>query len=134
MAITLANPGTYGLSLYGPNGFFRHYAGSPRTSIKVEEITDDRAGTVELRIIAGGRKADRGRHHRSVTIRVVDAYGRDYKVDVDGSSEIVVQTARSGGWYDLALTSPEDHSFRYQLAGRLESSGPLTSDPQLGRS
>jgi phospholipase C len=132
MAIALANPGTYGLSLYGPNGFFRHYAGSPRTSIKVEEITDDRAGAVELRIIAG-RKADHGRHHRSVTVRVVDAYGRDYKVDVDGSSAIVVQTARSGGWYDLALTSPEDQSFRYQLAGRLESTGPLTSDPQLGR-
>ena len=39
LAIKLANPGTYGLSLYGPNGFFRHYAGSPRTSIKVQEIT-----------------------------------------------------------------------------------------------
>jgi len=133
LAITLANPGTYGLSLYGPNGFFRHYAGSPRTTIKVEETAQDRAGTVKLRIIAGAVSSGGGRDRHPVTIRVVDAYGRDYKVRCDGSAEIVTETSKSGGWYDLALTSPEDVSFRYQLAGRLESSGKLTSDPQLGR-
>jgi len=132
MAIALANPGTYGLSLHGPNGFFRHYAGSPRTSIKVEEVTHDRAGTVTLRIVAGARSS--GGHHHPVTIKVVDAYGRDHKVESHGSAEIVVDTGSSGGWYDLSLTSPQDVSFRYQLAGRLESSGKLTSDPQLGRS
>jgi phospholipase C len=129
MAIKLTNPGTYGLSLYGPNGFFRHYAGSPRTSIRVEEITHGRAGNLELRITTGS-----GRHHHPVTIRVVDAYGRDSKIQSDGSAQLLVATARSGGWYDLALTSPQDRGFRYELAGRLESSGHLTSDPQFGRS
>jgi phospholipase C len=132
IATTLPNPGTYGLSLYGPNGFFRHYAGSPRTSITVEEITNDRAGNIKLHIITGARSS--GRDHRSVTIRVVDAYGRDYQVKSGGSAEIVAETGRSGGWYDLTLTSPQDVSFRYQVAGRLESSRQLTSDPQLGRS
>jgi hypothetical protein len=33
----------------------------------------------------------------------------------------------------VALTSPQDPSFRYELAGRLESSGHLNSDPQFGR-
>jgi hypothetical protein len=53
---------------------------------------------------------------------------------VDRFAEIVVGTGHSGGWYDLALTTPSDPSFGYQLAGRLESSSRLTSDPQLGRS
>jgi hypothetical protein len=39
-----------------------------------------------------------------------------------------------GGWYDLTLTTQSDPTFSYQLAGRLESSSRLTSDPQLGRS
>ncbi|MFZ0386046.1 MAG: phospholipase C, phosphocholine-specific [Solirubrobacteraceae bacterium] len=134
LAIALANPGTYGLSLYGPNGFFRHYAGSSRTSVNVQETLDLAAGTVKLLIHAGGSSSDRQRHHHPVTITVVDAYRRDHKVEVDGSAELLVETESSGGWYDLALTSPEDASFRYQLAGRLESSGRLTSDPQLGRS
>ena len=67
-------------------------------------------------------------------VNVVDAYGGEYTVDGNGEAEIVVQTGDSGGWYDLALTSPTDASFSYQLAGRLESGGQLTSDPQLGGS
>jgi phospholipase C len=47
---------------------------------------------------------------------------------------ITVDTGHSGGWYDIALTSPSDETFSYQLAGRLESAGRLTSDPQLGHS
>ena len=49
-------------------------------------------------------------------------------------AEIAVDTQHSGGWYDIALTKPSDASFGYELAGRLESSSRLTSDPQLGRS
>jgi phospholipase C len=133
LAIKLANPGTYGLSLYGPNGFFRHYTGSPRTAITVQETMNMSTGVVKLVIHAGGSSSGRGRHHRPIPIRVADAYGRDFKVEVDGGAETLVDTDRSGGWYDLALTSPDDASFRYQLAGRVESSGRLTSDPQFGR-
>ena len=43
-----------------------------------------------------------------------------------------VVESHCGGWYDIALTAPRDTSFAYQLAGRLESAGRLTSDPQLG--
>ncbi len=86
------------------------------------------AGNVELRITTGS-----GHHHHPVTIEVADAYGLDYKVKADGSAKLPVAMVRSGGWYDLALTSPQDGSFRYELAGRLESSGHLTSDPQFSR-
>ena len=51
-----------------------------------------------------------------------------------GGEELIVDTNHSGGWYDLALTTPADSSFSYQLAGRLESAVRLTSDPQLGLS
>jgi len=48
--------------------------------------------------------------------------------------EIIIDTSHSGGWYDIALRTPSDARFSYQLAGRLESSARLTSDPQFGRS
>ena len=60
LAVSLANPGTYDLSLYGPNGFFRHYAGSPQTTIEVQEVTNPRAGTVKLRVNAGGGRSAAG--------------------------------------------------------------------------
>jgi phospholipase C len=131
LAITLANPGSYDLSLHGPNGFFRHFAGSPATILQVDARADEDDGTVTLSVTNGGERQGR-RHHRSpIIVNVADAYGNDRRIEVDRSGEITVPTRHSGGWYDLALTTPDDASFSYQLAGRLESRAPLTSDPQL---
>jgi hypothetical protein len=69
-----------------------------------------------------------------VLVHVADAYGTDRQVVLHGTGEITVDTRHSGGWYDIALGTPSDTSFSYQLAGRLESGDRLTSDPQLGRS
>ena len=67
-------------------------------------------------------------------VELADAYGPDRKIRLDGVEEITVDTHHSGGWYDVALTTPSDATFSHQLAGRLESAARLTSDPQLGRS
>jgi phospholipase C len=132
LTATLTNPGTYDLSIHGPNGFFRHYAGSPATRLRVEVQADHRSGRLELRIHDGGDHRDRRR--RPVVVAVADAHGRDHKVEVRGVAEIAVDTGHSGGWYDIALSTPADATFAYQVAGRLESAARLTSDPQLGRS
>jgi phospholipase C len=124
----LANPGTYDLSLHGPNGFFRHFAGSPDTVVRVEVHTDHRAGRLRLRLTGGG-----GHHRRPVVVDMADAYGPDRHIKLHGTGEITIDTRHSGGWYDIALSTPSDASFGYQLAGRLEFGARLTSDPQLGR-
>ena len=136
LAVALPNPGTYDLSVHGPNGFFRHFAGSPATAVELEARVDQRFGQVRLRLInrsdrhGGGRR----RHGPPIAVDVADAYGTDHRVEVHGTREITIDTRHSGGWYDIALTTPSDTSFSYQLAGRLESGARLTSDPQLGRS
>ena len=76
LAVALANPGTYDLSLHGPNGFFRHFAGSPATALRVEERGDDELGTLALR---HRPIADR-RRHRAVVVEVADAYGPDRQI------------------------------------------------------
>ena len=135
LAVALPNPGTYDLSVHGPNGFFRHFAGSPVTAVEVETRVEQRFGKLRLRLVnrsdrhAGGR-----RRHQPIEVDVADAYGADHSVEVHGKREITIDTRRSGGWYDIALTTHSDPSFRYQIAGRVESGEGLTSDPQLGRS
>jgi phospholipase C len=129
----LPNPGTYDLSIHGPNGFFRHYAGSPATDLQAEEHGEPGTGWLTLRLTDTGDRGNPGRKRRRVTVEVADAYGPNRRIELDGASEITVDTSHSGGWYDLALTTPSDPSFAYQLAGRLESGARLTSDPQLGR-
>jgi len=148
LAAALPNPGTYDLSVHGPNGFFRHFAGSPATVLRVEVDTDGRSGMLRLRLSSGrligdrdsgdrdsgGRgSGDRDRHRQPIPVDIADAYGHDRHVIVRGTKVIAIDTRHSGGWYDIALSSPSDGSFSYQLAGQLESRARLTSDPQLGR-
>jgi phospholipase C len=131
---SLPNPGTYDLSLHGPNGFFRHFAGSRKTVLSVKVDDDHRLGRLRLQITDAGDHGRSGRGRHPVVVKVADAYGPDRHIQVKGTEEITVETHRSGGWYDIALTTPSDPRFSYQLAGRLESAGRLTSDPQFGRS
>jgi phospholipase C len=129
----LTNPGTYDLSLHGPNGFFRHYAGSPSTQLRVEVRAEHELGRLRIRVLDGaGRQARNS--GRAIVVKVADAYGPDRRLELFGSDEILVDTRHAGGWYDIALSTPSDAGFSYQLAGRLESAAQLTSDPQLGRS
>ena len=127
IAVALADPGTYDLSLYGPNGFFRHFAGSPATTVRVEERGDHEPRRAQA--------PDHGTaaHRRPVVVDFADAYGAHRRITVHGTTEITIDTHHSGGWYDIALSTRSDTTFSYQLAGRLESGGRLTSDPQLGR-
>jgi phospholipase C len=129
---TLPNPGTFDLSLHGPNGFFRHFAGSGSPALRVDVDSDVSPG--RLRIQLQPQSGERRRGHRETVVHVADAFGPDRTFRLRGGEELIVDTNRSGGWYDVALTTPGDSSFSYQLAGRLESARQLTSDPQLGRS
>jgi phospholipase C len=133
LAIALANPGTYDLSVHGPNGFFRHFAGSPGTVLQVETRRHRETGKLTLRLTDSGERPRLG-HHRPLVLDVANAYGADRQIELNRTGQITIDTSHSGGWYDIALTTQSDTSFSYQLAGRLESGAPLTSDPQLGRS
>ncbi len=131
LAIRLDNPGTYDLSVHGPNGFFRHFAGSRQTALRVDVSSNEAKGKLTVRLT--DRAHPSGHGGRPIAVHVADAYGPDRTITLHGSRELAVDTRGSGGWYDIALKTASDKSFSYVLAGRLESSHRLTSDPQLGR-
>ena len=127
--VALPVPAGYDLSLHGPNGFFRHFAGSAAGAVEVTAGTDRATGELTLSLVDRRRPGAR----KPLTVRVADAYARDQVVHLErGSGEVRIATGRSGGWYDVALATSSDPSFAYALAGRIESARPLTSDPQLG--
>jgi phospholipase C len=128
LTAALPNPGKYDLSVHGPNGFFRHFAGSAATELRVETDADHRRGRLTLQI------TDAHRGKRRIVLKVADAYGPDRTLELRGDAKITIETGHAGGWYDITLTTSTDPTFGSQLAGRLESTGKLTSDPQLGGS
>ena len=70
MTTMLPNPGAYDLALHGPNGFFRHFAGSRETVVVVESRTDSRSGRLRVRLAVelghDGRRRGRGRDRHAM--------------------------------------------------------------------
>ena len=70
--------------------------------------------------------ATTGGRSSSTSPTPTDLTGRS---QLHGTRQITIDTRHSGGWYDIALSTPSDASFGYQLAGRLESRAPVDQRP-----
>jgi phospholipase C len=120
---------TYDLSVYGPNGFVRSFAGGVagvRLDLRSSYEADD-TGALGWRVT--------NLTARTVTVKVTDAYTGQYRVErleqresLDDSRSL----AAFRGWYDVIVTVAEDAGFEYRLAGHVETGRDSISDPALG--
>jgi phospholipase C len=122
---------SYQLSVYGPNGFVRFFngsVGSGAATLDVHSSYDrDDHGSIELRMtnLAASR----------AEVRVLDAYTGDLMTRLLQPHE-TFEDERSlehfHGWYDLIVTVAGDSTFKYRLAGHVETGRESFSDPALG--
>jgi phospholipase C len=119
----------YDLSVYGPNGFLRCFAGSvagARLDLH-SKFESDNEGALAWRITNVAA--------RRVTVTVTDAYTGDLheehldpRESMDGNRSL----ANLHGWYDVVVTVAEDTGFEYRLAGHIENGRDSMSDPAMG--
>ena len=130
---------SYDLSVYGPNGFLRSFkgsigAGAAALDVVSKYVTQGRGSIVLAITNASNVRAE---------VNVLDAYTtnssvknhephRRKKQGPQGTFEDSFALHRFGGWYDLIITVTGDPSFRYQLAGHVETGEDSISDPALG--
>jgi len=122
---------SFDLTVYGPNGFTRHFKGSISGSaaallIDSEHGTDD-DGSVGLSIRNTGKQ--------KATVTVLDAYSGEKVVRVlgpGGHAEGGLSLERFRGWYDVVVTVAEDPSFERRLTGHVETGRDSISDPAMG--
>jgi phospholipase C len=131
--------GRYQLRVYGPNGFFREFAGTahdPLVEIRVEDVRhENQPATLTGDISLGVTNRDAA---KSVTIEIQDhAYGNPTQsrtVTSGQEAAVTVESRKSGGWYDFScrVKEPAGEFFR-RYAGRVETGRWSTSDPAIGR-
>jgi phospholipase C len=120
---------SYNLSVYGPNGFLRSFAGTIGGAIldvrSKYDIQD--AGTIKWQITnLTGAQAE---------VSVKDAYTGNVNTSLvqrHGTFEDELSLERFHGWYDLIVTVAGDPTFNYRLAGHVETGTESFSDPALG--
>ncbi len=129
-AITANNLTAYDLSVYGPNGFLRAFKGSVtgttaanlsvRTSYSAENNTITLSG------------ANRGKG--TVTIKLTNGYtGETVSSSVEGGDDgsHTFNLNSTHGWYDFTIEVAQDASFRYQVAGHVETGEESWTDPAI---
>lgn len=117
--------GKYDLSVYGPNGFRRQFAGNLNTNCGQIEVTSSisaSAGALTLTMVNNSASA--------VTFTVkANAYRSDgpwtYQVPAGRSvSDTWHPVANAQGWYDLSTTVSGDSLFLRRMVGHIENGAP----------
>jgi phospholipase C len=123
-----AAKGAYDLTVHGPNGFLREFAGTAGRPGTAPEVTARHTGgDLELTFTAGGGSGP-------VRFRLAGARGGARTVRVRAGEHVRhrVELAASRRWYDVTVTVEGDPAFRRRFAGHVENGRPGVSDPALG--
>ncbi|WP_263358694.1 phosphocholine-specific phospholipase C [Acidicapsa ligni] len=121
---------TYDLSVYGPNGFLRAYRGSvsgtDKANIEIGNVYDKQQNRIIFFAV------NRGTETRK--LRLTDSYTGDVVTGDFKAGETVEKSwslNHSHGWYDFTIEDESDASFRYQLAGHVETGEDSMTDPAI---
>jgi phospholipase C len=122
---------SYSLSVYGPNGFVRYFNGSIGSDASILDVVSgygtEGQGAIEWRIT--------NLNATEAEVSILDAYSGETIVSRLQPLETVegkLSLGRFYSWYDLIVTVAGDPSFRYRLAGHVETGKDSFSDPALG--
>jgi phospholipase C len=121
---------SYDLTVHGPNGFLRTFAGSlaaGTANLTVKVIYDTRSEGIELVIHNHGSSDQR--------LTIVEAYTgktKTHKIEEHETFRYYSELHRSFGWYDLTVQVDSDPRFHRQLAGHVETGKDSVTDPAIG--
>ena len=118
--------GRYHLRVYGPNGFYREFAGDandPKLSVELYYETAGARPNVGLRLKNYGA---------ACKVELVDhSYGErlpSTHMPAADEANIVLPLSKSHGWYDFSM---QVGGFRQRFAGRVETGKDSISDPAM---
>ncbi len=122
-------PGPYDLSVHGPNGFYRRFAGdTTRAQPRVTVATDARS-----RLVVSLTGAGQATLAMAEDYPLAEGEARQTLTLKPEGVRSVWDLRGSDHWYDLTLTQAEDPSFIQRLAGHLETGRASRTDPGIGR-
>jgi phospholipase C len=126
--------GEYHLRIYGPNGFFREFAGDDQdhdlavTCGYIPDKTGKLKGDLLFTIANKSGKA--------ASIAIIDnVYGEkplNVKISAGGRSQAVMTLAKSHNWYDVSIQAGQSKPIR-RYAGHVETGSDSVTDPFMGK-
>ncbi|MEP0711169.1 phospholipase C, phosphocholine-specific [Algoriphagus sp.] len=126
--------GMFHLRVYGPNGFYREFKGTP-TSSKIEvaatSLLKKNKPTEELEFSI--KNTSTSKLTLSIQDNIYQKLNQEIKLEAGKETNVKIDTSKYKGWYEVTLESKENKDLKITYAGRLETGKDSISDPQMGR-
>ncbi|MBI1190829.1 MAG: phospholipase C, phosphocholine-specific [Tepidisphaera sp.] len=128
------------LRVFGPNGFYREFRmlGGAVLDVSVTpQVGKDGKPTGVLEVALASRATTGAAGvGKGIKAEIRDmSYGSGVskaELGPGASSRVKIDTSKSGGWYDVAVTIEGDKVFACRYAGKIETGAWTTSDPAMG--
>ena len=124
----LVGPAGYDLTVHGPNGFLRRFAGRAPAGLEVEAAYLPERDRIALTIRNAGAAC-------RVTVSPGAYPHGDARVHQLGPRQTLTypwRIDRSAHWYDLIVTADRDPVWSRRLSGHMETGRASLSDPAIG--
>ncbi len=122
---------TYDLTVHGPNGFHRRFAGSTAVPGPALRLVED-AGGVALVLAPGRAGVVEATMDPIYGLGAGEARVRRIKASPGQAARSRWSLAASDGWYDIVVTSPATPGLIHRYAGHLETGRASRTDPAIG--
>ncbi|WP_226018133.1 phosphocholine-specific phospholipase C [Novosphingobium sp. FKTRR1] len=123
----------FDLTLRGPNGFWRRFAGTTDDRIEVQCRDRPELEAVELVFSNHGTAAAEFVVSLDAAYPVQGARERRIAVPPGTQRSDLWRLSRSDRWYDLAVTASGTAGFLRRFAGKVENGKPGRTDPAIGQ-
>jgi phospholipase C len=131
LSATWPTQAAYDYSVYGPNGFMRHFKGdlsSSKTTLRVELRYDRNDGSVVLAL------ANEGHDFCNASVdNVYNGESLSYALRPGEHQEKKWHLGDSYGWYDLVVRADAQNGFVQRFAGHVETGEPSLTDPAIAQ-
>jgi phospholipase C len=126
----------YHLKVYGPNGFYREFAGNknnPLVKVSCEYETGKiNAAKLTGNVVVNITNHDTKAHTFVISDNSYKAAGHSQVVAAGSTTKMVLDLAKNYSWYDFSVKLKDNDAFEERFAGRVETGMPTKTDPLMG--
>jgi phospholipase C len=126
----------YHLKVYGPNGFYREFAGN-KNNPPVKVSCDYEAGKINAakptgNVIVTIANLDTRAHTVTIADKSYKTADRKQIIAAGGTSKVILDLSRNYNWYDFHVKLKGYENFEERFAGRVETGLSTKTDPLMG--
>lgn len=126
----------YDLSISGPNGFYRHFAGNKNNSHIHIIAYPEEIGLVPKKLSGHLILSLENKGDKLTEIQIIDNKYRanEQKIHLKAKTTLKVSLdlSKNANWYDFSIMQKGNEVFKHRYAGKIETGAITTTDPFMG--